>query len=184
MKYILLDRTINQYLIAGTVLSVLIFVMLLLNNYKQSLDYALKSFSRITANKVKMDKSVEDMDRIKQAVDIALPAGSSLDAEEVILLTLDKIEKRINGGKIVIRDISKENGEVVLPVTIEMVVDDFSTLADSVARLQSFVFPYIVFNDLAISRDQSRGYKGVVTCTIDAALTFPDLEYAEEMQTE
>lgn len=174
MIYSELERTITRHLVAGITLSVIIFSVIALGKYKNSLLDATSRSELIRINALKMKENTIHMDSVIKRMNSLLPHDYySKSHRELLLLALDNIKMTIKGSVITVTNFDEKADEITLPVNISIPVDDYVSLVNNIGYLQSMRFPHFVIKNVVMERAAD---SGTIICRIDGLLKMPGKE--------
>ncbi|MBI4843509.1 MAG: hypothetical protein HY809_04200 [Nitrospirae bacterium] len=171
MYYSELKKAVIGHLIAGVIFAAVLFLMIFSVRYGKSLSEAVVLFEKEKQKHQQMNQAVTDLENVMLAIDEMLPEGYySRGHRDIILLAIADIKSNLRFADVKVEDFQEANSEIVLPVIIEFPVEDYTVMTESVAYIQSFRFPYFIFDDINIVRDQKTPD---IICKIQGSIRMP-----------
>ena len=165
-----LRKKFPLYLISGVILSLLAFTSVLANRYDKHLYNVLYDMQSMRLNKDRINEQVRDIDSIldyfksRYKLDI-----DDISPERQILSTLDHLKSRLLDAQITVTSFEKKNGNLQLPVNIQLSISSYRNLVNSVGYLESLGIPDYRIERLYISEGQESG----LVLILSGALSMP-----------
>lgn len=171
MFYNELKKAVMRHLIAGILFSIVIFLIIFLGRYGDSLVVTVKQFDKQKENYTKMSQSVTDLEKVMDQIDAMIPADYYAKGNrEFILVAIGNIKSKLRYAEVKILDFKDEGGEIAMPVEINFPVDDYTVMTESIAYIQSFKFPYFIFDGIEVTRSKDNTE---ITCNIKGSMRMP-----------
>lgn len=167
-----LKETFPFYLSSGIICAILIFLMVVLNNYSDHLEEKLTDMRKIALNKQKITSQVRKIDDtaayLKEEFDLDV---SDINPDILIFNAIEEIKKTFANPTIRVSNVGDPGGGTMYNVDIEMPVKDYAMLAASFQYLESFRIPkfkptYFSFN---------KGESGAILLRINGKFLMPSL---------
>lgn len=166
-----LKKAVMGHLLGGIVFSIVLFLIIFFGRYGDSLVETVKQFEKQKQNYMLMSKSVTDLETTMDQIDAMIPEDYySKGNREFILLTIGNIKSRLRYAEVKILDFKDEGGEILMPIEINFPVDDYTVMTESIAYIQSFKFPYFIFDGIEVNRSQDNSE---ITCSIKGSMRMP-----------
>ena len=168
-----LKKKFSIYVISGIVLAVASFMAVSFHRYDNHLFNILSGLQTIGLNKNKIQDKVEEIDSIvshfKSTYQIDITA---VNAQKHILRVLDKMKDHMPDAKITATKFNREAGTMLLPVEIQLRIENYNMLVHTVEYLDTFRVPDYKINILKIAE----GSPGELTLLINGTLSMPGFE--------
>ena len=130
------------YLSSGIICAILVFLLVVLNSYTGHLDIKLAGLRKISANKAKIKRQVEEIDAvtayIKNEFDLD---AAAIKPDSLIFGTLDGIKKTLPDATIRVSSSKGPDNRNIHNAEIELPVKDYSMFISSFRYLESFRIP-------------------------------------------
>ncbi len=172
MIYTGLKKTVTFHLIAGIILSAIIISVISLSRYENSLLDAVSKVELIKTNTLRMKQAAANMDSTIKKINSLLPNDYySKSPRELLLLALDDIKTSFKGSEITVTNFDEKAGEISLPVSIKIPVDDYVMLVNMVVALQSMKIPQFAIKNIVVERRTDA--RGAIIINIEGLLRMP-----------
>lgn len=167
-----LYKIIIYHLIAGIVLSLVLFTAISLKKYEENLLDATSRNLSIKTKIIKMESEIKYMASEKEYMEILLLSDFSKSSpEKFILMAIDDMKIKMPWAEMNIADIKETNDEIYLPLDIRIPVYDYTTLLNYIGYLASLKFPYYTIENFTIIKSQQPPED--VICNIKGMLRIP-----------
>lgn len=171
MFYNELKKAVLKHLIGGIAFAVVLFVIVFSARYGESLVSTVKLFEKQKENYKKMSESVADLEKVMGQIDAMIPADYyDKGNREIILLAIGNIKSKLRYAEVKIEDFKEEGGEISMPMEIHFPVDDYTVMTESIAYIQSYKFPYFIFDGIEVARSKDNSE---ITCNIKGSMRMP-----------
>ena len=159
------------YIISGIVLSLAAFMAVSLHRYDDHLFNVLSDLQTIVINKNKIQNKVGEIDSIsgyfKNTYQIDI---SEVSSERQILKALDTLKDHMPEARITATKFSRDMDTMLLPVEIQLKIENYNMLVNTVEYIASFRVPDYKINRLYISE----GSPGDLVLLINGDLSMPE----------
>jgi hypothetical protein len=170
MFYEEIKKAVLFHLLTGAVFSLVFFAVIFFVRYEASLQGTVKQFEVQKGNYQKMKQASVDIEKVMGQIDATMPDDYfSKGNHELILNVISDIKENLSDAEVKIIDFKEEGGEISLPVEIKFPVEDYTIMTESIAYIQSFKFPYFLFQDVKIVRDSNSD----IICNINGSIRMP-----------
>jgi hypothetical protein len=170
MFYNEIKKAVLWHLLGGVVFSLILFAVIFFVRYEASLQSTVKKFEIQKGNYQKMKQATVDMEKVMGQIDDMMPENYySKGHRELMLMMIGEIKDNLGNAEVKIIDFKEEGGEISLPVEIKLPVEDYTIMTESIAYIQSFKFPYFLFEDIKIIREKSSD----IICNIRGSVRMP-----------
>jgi hypothetical protein len=171
MFYLESKKAVLIHLAAGAAFALVLFGIIFCTRYGDSLTETVKQFEIQKNNYKKIEKASIDLENVMGRIDEMIPEGYfSKSHNDLILTAIRDIKSALSFAEIKIIDFNEQKNEIVLPVEITFPVVDYTIMTESIAYIQSFKFPYFIFDDIAIERSQE---SEDIICKIKGSMRMP-----------
>lgn len=174
MKAGFLKKSLTLYVTVGVLASLICFASLLLYQYKKSLEDSLHSFSNITINTVKMKNTIAEMNHSIASLQTLYPHSDTQTSKDALLRAVDETKSMLPGRDITLRDMTREGGELILPVEIKIANTRYTDIIACTGYLQSLVIPYATIEMMNILKDDKERAGERIFCTLEVFFRMPD----------
>ena len=158
------------YLISGVIFAVLVFTSVLVNRYDRHLYDVLYDMKSMRLNKDLINEQVRDLDSILDYFESNYKMDiSDISPERQILSTLDHIKSRLPDAHITVASFEKKKGNLQLPLNIQLNVNSYRSLVNSIGYIESLGIPDYKIERLQISEGQLSG----LVLMLSGALSMP-----------
>ncbi len=171
--YLYLKKKFPVYIISGIIISLTAFTAVALNRYDNHLSNILYDLETIGLNKNKIQNKVREIDSInsyfksKYKIDI-----TDVNSEREILKALDRMKGQMPEARITATKFNRDMGTMLLPVDIQLRIDSYNVLIDTVEYLDSFRVPDYTIRGLQIAEGSANEF----VLIINGALSMPGFQ--------
>jgi CHAT domain-containing protein len=171
MFYFESKRAVLEHLIAGAAFALVIFGIIFMTRYSSSLEDTVKQFDVQKNNYKKIEKAVVDIGAAMDQMDEMIPDDYfSKSHREFILAAIRDIKSTLSFAEVKLIDFTEQDKEIVLPIEILFPVEDYTIMTESIAYVQSFKFPYFIFDDISVERAKD---SADINCKILGSMRMP-----------
>lgn len=164
-------KAVINHIITGIIFSAILFGIIFVVRYSDSMQETVTQFEKQKNNYKKMSQAIVDLEMVMGQIDEMMPASyHSRGHREIILLAISDIKSNLRFAEVKIIDFKDEKKEILLPVEISFPVEDYTIMTESIAYIQSFKFPYFVFDDISVNRNKD---STEITCKIMGSMRMP-----------
>jgi hypothetical protein len=174
MKTGFLKKSLTRYLIVGVLAGFMCFACLLLYQYKKSLEDSLRSFSNITIKTVKMKNTIAEMNHSIASLHALYPYSDLQTSKDALLRAVDETKSILRGGDITLRDMTRQEGELILPVEIKIDNTRYADIIACIGYLQSRIIPYTTIEMMDVQEDNKERTGQRMFCTMEIFFRMPD----------
>ncbi len=164
-------HAVIRHLIAGAAFALVLFGIIFFSRYSSSLQETVQQFEVQKGNYKKIERAVVDLDDVMNQMDEMIPKGYfSKSHREFILAAISDIKSAMSFAEVKLIDFKDEGKEIVLPIEIKFPVEDYTIMTESIAYVQSFKFPYFIFDDISVERAKD---SADINCKIIGSMRMP-----------
>lgn len=150
-----LKKAVLYHLAAGAALSAAVFFLVLSVRYSGSVGNTASKIETIRQNTVRMEEATRMMIERQETARSILPADyEKRSHREIILLALERAKGTLKGAEIKVENFATENGELTLPVAVELKAGKYSDGVRAVEYLEAQRFPYFRVASVTVKRQE------------------------------
>lgn len=156
MRYFYLKKTLRNYLIAGMIAGVFMFLCLSLVMYKNSFANSISRMAQLTVQASRIRTETENIDIVMSHMKHLYPDIEKQRGKQALLTVVDELRTLFPQGRITIREITQdETGELILPVSMRLYGVSYDEMISVIGHMQSYLFPFADIVDFSLRRDSS-----------------------------
>ena len=168
-----LKKDIVVYCISGFFLACALFGLISLHRYNDYLLTAQGNINAIGVNKHMMKKQSAEINALQAHLQREFNLDVSSSNSDILLFeSLDSMQSRLKGARIIISRFKESGNEKSLPVEMDTYVTNYRAILDHLNYIESFRLPDFKVQQLIIAGEQT----GKVLLKIKGAFTMPPLE--------
>lgn len=144
------------YIISGTVFSLLVFSLVLLNRYNGYLSGTLGDMESINVKKIRVREYIREIDSLE--VYFRDNFGMEVidrNSEKFLFQAIDDLKAHMQDAVVTVTKFEKSNHGKELPVEILAPMKNYKMVTDYIGYIESFKIPDFKIRNISVSRDQS-----------------------------
>lgn len=144
------------YIISGTVFSILVFSLVILQRYNGYLSATLDDMKSINAKKIRVSEYIREIDALEEYFrDNFGMEVTDKNSDKFIFQAIDDLKAHMQDAVVTISKFEKSNNGRELPVEILAPVKNYKMVTDYIGYVESFRIPDFKIKNVLVSRDPS-----------------------------
>jgi hypothetical protein len=146
-------RLLIYYIASGVILAICLSGAFVSNEYKKGLVNTLRQFDTLKVNVAKIKESSKEINQKLSYMKSIMPLNINPDSiESKILSAIDDLPSHMKGAEVAVSNIDKKETEIVVPVTMNGKIIDFSSFINFIGYLKSSEAPLFSVETISLQK--------------------------------